>query len=85
MHISVSDAKAQLTDLVRRTEAGDEVILTRHGQAVVRLVPVKAKPTSDERARLLADFRRSVKDKVKSGSEAALSADFLYGDDGMPA
>ncbi len=85
MRISVSDAKAQLTDLVRRAEAGDEVILTRHGQAAVRLVPIKAKPTSDERARLLADFRRSVKDKATQGPEAARSADFLYGDDGMPA
>jgi len=85
MHISVSEAKAQLTELVRRTEAGDEVILTRHGQAVVRLIPVRAKPTADERARLLADFRRSVKDKAKPGPDAAHSADFLYGDDGMPA
>jgi len=85
MHISVSEAKAQLTDLVRRAEAGDEIMLTRHGQAVVRLVPVKAKPTSDERARMLADFRRSVKEKAKPGPDAARSADFLYGDDGMPA
>ncbi|WP_247410834.1 type II toxin-antitoxin system prevent-host-death family antitoxin, partial [Bradyrhizobium sp. 23] len=31
MRVSVTDAKGQLTDLVRRAEAGDEVILTRHG------------------------------------------------------
>jgi prevent-host-death family protein len=37
MRISVTEAKGQLTDLVRRAEAGDEVILTRHGQAAVRL------------------------------------------------
>jgi hypothetical protein len=36
MEVSVSDAKGQLTDLVRRAEAGDEVILTRHGHAAVR-------------------------------------------------
>ncbi len=29
MRISVSEAKGQLTELVRRAEAGDEVILTR--------------------------------------------------------
>ena len=84
MHISVSDAKAQLTDLVRRAEAGDEVVLTRHGHAAVRLVPVKAKPTPEERARFLADFRASVKGKVLPGPDAAHSADFLYGDDGLP-
>ena len=40
MRISVTDAKGQLTELVRRAEAGDEIILTRHGHEAVRLVPV---------------------------------------------
>ena len=44
MQVSVTEAKGQLTELVRRAEAGDEVILTRHGHAAVRLVPVKAAP-----------------------------------------
>ena len=43
MRISVTDAKGQLTDLVRRAEAGDEVILTRHGQPAARLVAIKTK------------------------------------------
>jgi prevent-host-death family protein len=85
MHISVTDAKAQLTDLVRRAEAGDEVILTRHGAAAVRLVPVKPKLTPEERGRILEEFQRSVKGKVLPGPDAAHSADFLYGDDGLPA
>jgi prevent-host-death family protein len=42
MQISVTDAKGQLTELVRRAEKGDEIVLTRHGHAAVRLVPVKA-------------------------------------------
>jgi prevent-host-death family protein len=44
MQVSVSDAKAQLTDLVRRAEAGDEIILTRHGQPIVTLTPFKTAP-----------------------------------------
>jgi prevent-host-death family protein len=31
MRVSVQEAKGQLSDLVRRAEAGDEVVLTRHG------------------------------------------------------
>jgi prevent-host-death family protein len=42
MRVSVSEAKAQLTDLVRRAEAGDEIILTRHGQPIVTLKPIQA-------------------------------------------
>jgi prevent-host-death family protein len=38
MQVSVTDAKGQLTELVRRAEQGDEIVLTRHGRAVVRLV-----------------------------------------------
>jgi prevent-host-death family protein len=41
MRISVTEAKDQLTDLVRRAEAGDEIIQTRHGQSGVQIVPVK--------------------------------------------
>jgi len=44
MRIPVSKAKGQLTELVRLAEAGDEVILTRHGHAAVRLVPAMAVP-----------------------------------------
>ena len=41
MRVSVSDAKAQLTELVRRAEAGEEIVLTRHDRPVVRLEPVR--------------------------------------------
>ncbi len=39
MHISVKDAKNQLSDLLHRAEAGEKIILTRHGKPVVELVP----------------------------------------------
>ena len=35
----VSKAKAKMADLVRRAEAGEEVVLTRNGKVVARLVP----------------------------------------------
>ena len=37
MNGPVSEAKARLTELARRAEAGEDVVLTRHGQAMVRL------------------------------------------------
>jgi prevent-host-death family protein len=51
MRVSVTDAKAQLTYLVRRAEEGDEIILTRHGHAAVRLVPVQARPAPKKSGR----------------------------------
>jgi prevent-host-death family protein len=84
MRVTVSDAKGQLTELVRRAEAGDEIVLTRHGHAAVRLVPVK--PVVDRKARraLLEAVRASGATKAKQGPSAARSQDFLYGDDGLP-
>jgi prevent-host-death family protein len=82
MQISVTDAKGQLTELVRRAEAGDDVVLTRHGKAAVRLVPVPAKPTADEKRALIDDVCASA--KASAGPDAARSQDFLYGDDGLP-
>ena len=84
MQISVTDAKAQLTELVRRAEAGDEVILTRHGHAAVRLVPVKAVADQKSRKSLLEAARRSGSANASAGPKAARSQDFLYGDDGLP-
>jgi prevent-host-death family protein len=84
MRISVTDAKGQLTELVRRAEAGDEIILTRHGHAAVRLVPIKAAPDRKARRALLAAVRAAAAAKAEAGPGAARSQDFLYDDDGMP-
>ena len=83
MRITVTDAKGQLADLVRKTEAGDEVILTRHGQAVARLVPVIARPASKDRRKILERASAASK-KASPGANAAHSQDFLYGEDGLP-
>jgi prevent-host-death family protein len=40
--IGIYDARARLSELVERVEAGEEVVLTRHGRAVVRLVAATA-------------------------------------------
>ncbi|HWJ36274.1 MAG TPA: type II toxin-antitoxin system prevent-host-death family antitoxin [Steroidobacteraceae bacterium] len=84
MQISVTDAKGQLTDLVRRAEAGDEVTLTRHGQAVARLVPIRARPDPNHRRKLLEAARMSGAAKATAGPGAARSQDFLYSEEGLP-
>ena len=82
MRISVSDAKAQLTELVRRAEGGEEVVLTRHGREVARIAAVKSR-------RLDAVGRRAVLEAARAGGpdggpNAARSQDWLYGEDGLP-
>jgi prevent-host-death family protein len=80
MRISISEAKGRLAELVHRAEAGDEVILTRHGRETVRLVPIV--PTSDAKVRraLLETVRAAGVAKATLGPTAARSQDFLYRD-----
>jgi prevent-host-death family protein len=84
MQISVTEAKGRLTELVRRAEAGEDVILTRHGHAAVRLVQVKPVADATFRKALLASVRASAAAKAAAGTSAARSQDFLYGEDGLP-
>lgn len=84
MRVSVTDAKGQLTELVRRAEAGDEIILTRHGQPAVRLVAVKGVPDRASRRKVLEAVSRAGAARAISGVDAARSQDFLYDDEGLP-
>jgi len=43
MQMNVADAKARLSELIAAVERGEEVIIARAGQPVVRLVPVQAR------------------------------------------
>jgi prevent-host-death family protein len=84
MRVSVSDAKRQLTELVRRAEAGEEVVRTRCGKAVARIVPVIPMPTAIDRGAILSNVRASGSKSATPGPEAARSQDFLYDEDGLP-
>lgn len=39
--IGLYDAKARLSEIVERVESGSEVVITRRGKAVARIVPMK--------------------------------------------
>jgi prevent-host-death family protein len=84
MQLAITEAKARLTDLVRRAEAGEDVVLTRHGRAVVRLVAMRVKPSATDKANLIAAIRARVALKAVPGPAAARSQDFLYDDEGLP-
>jgi prevent-host-death family protein len=84
MKISVTHAKVRLTELVRRAEAGDEIVLTRHGQDAVKLVPVEPALDRTARRKLLEDISREGAARITSGPDAAHSQDFLYDENGLP-
>jgi prevent-host-death family protein len=84
MKVSVSDAKGQLTELVRLAEAGEEVILTRHGQPAIQFMPIKRKMTPEQRRRVLQEVMKDSAGQALPGENAARSQDFLYDEFGLP-
>jgi len=80
----VTEAKGLLTELVRRAEAGEEVVLTRHGHPAVRLVPITPVASVEGRRALIKAARAGAAAKAADGPAAARSQDFLYDKSGLP-
>ena len=69
--VSLYEAKTRLSHLVDRALRGDEVVITRHGRPVARLVP--ANPPRAPRK--LGALRRKI--RVARDFDAPLPADLL--------
>jgi len=85
MQITVTEAKAKLTELVKRAEDGEEIVLTRHGHEIVRLVAVKRAAGARDRRSIIARVRASAARKERAGATGARSQDFLYDEEGLPS
>jgi prevent-host-death family protein len=44
MHVNVYAAKTHLSRLIDQVNAGEEIVITRHGRPVARLIPAGAAP-----------------------------------------
>jgi prevent-host-death family protein len=68
--VTLADAKAHLSELVNRVEAGEDVRITRRGKLVARLTPISAKRPALDVAEL-----RAVTDQMEFQAESA--GDFI--------
>ncbi|MHB1403552.1 MAG: type II toxin-antitoxin system Phd/YefM family antitoxin [Thiobacillus sp.] len=67
MHtVSLSKAKSNLSQLLRRVEAGEEVVITRRGKPIARITPVERPKLA---VKSLAAFRRRMPRWRKASSE----------------
>lgn len=60
--VGAFEAKTKFSELLDRVERGEEIVVTRHGKTVARLVPEGGREGAAERdaqaAELLSEFRR---------------------------
>lgn len=64
---SVAEAKAHLSELLERAEKGEKVVITRRGEPVVQLAPVKSTKPNIDFARLRA--LRAAMPKAKTSAD----------------
>jgi prevent-host-death family protein len=59
--IAAPEAEAHLPKLLERVEAGETIVITRHGKPVAHLVPAPANPSQPEVQSVIAQWRESRK------------------------
>lgn len=64
-HVGIKQARQELPDLIDRAESGEEIVITRQGRAVAKLVPA---PKTRKPLPSLTDFRDAI---GRDGSPAA--------------
>ncbi len=57
--IGIFEAKNRLSELVDRASRGEEIVITRRGQEVARLMPPPAIDAAEQAQRLAARIRQS--------------------------
>jgi prevent-host-death family protein len=61
INVKVGEAKTHLSELLVKAEAGEEVIISRGDQPVVRLVPIRNKDSVKEAIASILEMRAKAK------------------------
>lgn len=64
--VTLAQAKTHLSHLLDQVEAGEEIVITRHGQPVARISPIEK---SKHPVRSFAEFRHRMPHWRKSSAE----------------
>jgi prevent-host-death family protein len=63
--VTAFEAKTRLGRLLDRVQAGEELLITRHGRPIAKLVPVRRDEATDGVDRALATFRE-IRESLKT-------------------
>ncbi|MDB5750861.1 MAG: hypothetical protein JWP65_1282 [Ramlibacter sp.] len=68
--VPIHQAKSQLSELIRAVEQGEEVVLTRHGKRVIRLIkePETEQPSIEARRQAIVAELQALRAKVGQGN-----------------
>lgn len=85
MDVPIDDPNVQLAELVKRVEAGEDVVLTRDGKPAIRMLSVDAEAKLAARNRKLLELSAEMARLKHPGPDGAHASDFLFDDKtGLP-
>ncbi len=79
MQANILDAKNRLSELVKRAQAGEEVVISNRGVPVARLEPLRSPPTAAAPQDILVWLRRHPLPAHARRSPEEIDADILRG------
>lgn len=85
--VGTFEAKTKLSELLDRVEGGEEVVVTRRGKPIARLVPAGGKPLvhpNRTTAEELIEIGQRFRGRVKGPFSSADINTILYDEDGLP-
>lgn len=64
-HVPIAEFKDKLSEVVAAAEAGEDVVITRHGRDILRLVPIEQDRMERQRAAIasMLEFREELRAK----------------------
>ena len=84
-HVPVATFKDKVSEYIAAAEAGDEIIITRHGKAAAKLVPVEDEEAARARARAAAERLRQHRDKMRAEGRTATTEEMIaWKNEGRP-
>jgi prevent-host-death family protein len=75
----LTEAKASFSELLDRVAKGEEITITRHNEAIAKLVPAK-RPSREDMRQLVEDFKAS----RKRGPKATIDEIIAWKNFGRP-
>jgi prevent-host-death family protein len=69
IQMNIAEAKAKLSELIARAEAGEQVVIARDGKPVVALAPVEVAATEPRRLGLWDDVGAEIPDDLFLGPD----------------
>ena len=67
--VGAYEAKTHFAQLLERVARGEEIVITKHGHPVAKLVPTKLTTTAEGRRKLIDEWRETAKGLSLGGHE----------------